>query len=161
MDRTVLSGVSGTFIIDESVTFGSTGATGTLRRINGSSYYISIPALPEGVTRDNLAGEVLMGGVSAATGTVTSTTIVEFIIGEAVVGSLTSAAAVVHQQSPLVADNPTGAFGPNELGVGQVSGATAKLGGSPAYSGLVVITVENEFGRRNIGDSLVKAFTYF
>ena len=161
MDRVVVSGVSGTFVADESVTFGSTGATGTLRRLDGNDLYVALSALPGGVTRETLVGEVVTGGTSGATATTVSSAKIDMLIGEEVIGQSSGAHATVKSQFPMLVDNPTGAFGPDELVVGQASGATVKLTGSPAYSGAVDVTVSNEFGQRADGGSLPSGFSYF
>lgn len=63
----VLSGVSGTFEVDETITGGTSGATATLRLIDGGDYYF----LDNSATPFQVA-ETITGGTSGATGTVAS-----------------------------------------------------------------------------------------
>lgn len=63
----VLSGVSGTFQVDETITGGTSGATATLRLIDGGDYYF----LGNSSTPFQ-AAETVTGGTSGATATVSS-----------------------------------------------------------------------------------------
>lgn len=63
----VLSGISGTFVTDETITGGTSGATATVRRVDGGDIWF----LDNSSTPFQVA-ETVTGGTSGATGTVAS-----------------------------------------------------------------------------------------
>lgn len=158
MYKLTLSNVSKAFTVDEPVAFSVPGVSGVLRRIDSSNYMFHIANPPEDL--DSLLGATASGSQTSATGKVAGISKVDFVVGEGVMGATSGAGGVVKSTSPLVINQPTAAFAPDELVVGNVTGATARLASAP-YSGAVNVTVENVNGQRSDGSStLVKGFTY-
>jgi hypothetical protein len=154
--RLVLTPLLGSLSLDESFTAGN-GSTGTIRRISGSTHSVFFSSLVGSLSA--LVGTNIVGG-SGAVATVTSASAPNFQAGEMVSGLTNAAVAVVRTSGPLVVDAPTGAFVEDELVLGATSGAVVRLAPSAPYSGAVEISVENEYGRRVTGSSLVGALTY-
>ncbi len=157
--KATLGGVSGTLLVDEAFTVGTTGASGSIRHIDGSTYLLHIPTIP--TPAPELIGEWLTGGTSSATGRIDALDPTALLPGEQVVGQTTGAIAVVAKAAPVVVTTPTDGFGANELVLGQASGNGVVLGPSPAYSGAVDVVVENELGQRSSGSTLAGGYTYF
>jgi hypothetical protein len=154
--RLVLTPLLGSLSLDESFT-AVNGSTGTVCRISGSAHNVSFSTLVGSLSA--LVGTNIVGG-SGAVATVSSASAPNFQAGEMVSGLTNAAVAVVRASGPLVVDAPTGAFVEDELVLGATSGAVARLAPSAPYSGAVEICVENEYGRRVAGSSLVGALTY-
>lgn len=135
------------------------GSTGQVRFIEGQNLWAHFEALTE--TLPEMIGSVITGGSSGSTATLTSIELAEFEPGETLVG-LTSGATgqALLDTHGLKVDSPTNGFAPNELVRGVNTLSIVRLGASPAYSGVVNITVENEFGQRVHGGVLVDAYTY-
>jgi len=155
--KLTLNVTPGVLAVDEAVT-SDAGSTGVIRLIEGSTYWIAFANLAE--TLDEMIGTNLTGGVSGGVASVVIATAVEFLVDEAVTGQSSGAFAVVRDAQPLVVTSPTTGFAPNELVRGDSSDALVKLTSSPAYSGLVDVSVENEYGQRLTGASLPGAYTY-
>lgn len=82
-----------------------------------------------------------------------------FIVGEEVRGQSSGCRAVVKSLSPFVVSAPTQALSPFEEVHGVSSTAQLRLQANP-YSGAVDVTVENEYGKRLVGGTLVGGFIY-
>jgi hypothetical protein len=172
-----LSIISGSLGIDEAITT-SNGSTGVIRHINGNVYTVVFQALVEELghafkqppkkaknpahERAQLTGSTLVGGVGGGTAIITNADLLTFIDGELVTGLTTRATGLARGSNSdvLIVDSPTASFGPDELVKGSTSGAMVRLSGSPAYSGKVDVTVENEYGQRLAGGTLSGAYTY-
>jgi len=161
LSRLVVAVTNGSFQVGESITT-SDGSTGVVRHIASSVFMVYMSTLVTSL--DDLVGLTVSGGSSGATGTINAVSMPLFSDGEIGRGttSLTSGLMRDSAATPYapVVDNPTDSFAPGELVEGTVSGAMVKLSGSPAYSGLVDITVENEYGQRDSGNTLEDAYTY-
>jgi len=155
--KLTLSIVSGSIAVDEAVT-SDAGSSGVVRLIEGDTYWIAFGSLAEEL--DDMVGTNLIGGTSGGAASVDTITAVDFQAGEVVTAQTSGAFAVVRDPLPLVVKEPTAGFAPGELVRGDVSDALVKLTSSPAYSGLVDVTVENEHGQRVTGGSLPDSYTY-
>ena len=82
-----------------------------------------------------------------------------FSDGEFVYGISSAAQGTLRLTYPLLVDAPSNNFVPFEVFKGGASQAVARLG-NPAYSGLVDVSVENEYGQREFGGALLGGFTY-
>lgn len=154
--RLVFTPVMGAFSVGESFSSGN-GSTGTIRRSVGNQHDVFFSALVSGLA--DLVG-VNVVGTSGAVATITAWAAPRLQPGEMVSGASSAAVAVVRTAAPLVVDAPTGPFVENELVLGAKSGAVVRLAPTAPYSGAVQITVENEYGRRDVGSSLVGALSY-
>jgi len=148
---------SGSLALDEAVVTAG-GSNGVIRQITGSTYMVVFQILVE--TPSAMAGTTLLGGVGGGTAIINTAELAAFGDGECVFGLTSGASGSARGGSLLIVDAPTNSFAPNELVKGSISGAMVKLGGSPANSGLVDVSVENEHGRRLVGGSLEGAYTY-
>jgi len=155
--KLTLSVVSGSLAVDEAVT-STAGSSGVIRLIEGSVYWIAFGTLVEEL--NDMVGTNLTGGGSGGVRQVDAAVEVPFTVGENVIGLSSVVVGVVRSDTPLAVVAPTGGYAPNELVQGASSGALAKLTSSPAYSGLVDVSVENEFGQRLAGGSLPGVYTY-
>jgi len=155
--KLTLNVAPGALAVDEAVT-SDAGSTGVIRLIEGSTYWIAFANFAE--TLNEMIGTNLTGGVSGGVASVVIASAVEFLVDEVITGQTSGAFAVVRDAEPLVVTSPTAGFAPNELVRGDFSDALVKLTSSPAYSGLVDVTVENEYGQRPTGASLLGAYTY-
>jgi hypothetical protein len=155
--RLTLSLTSGSLAVDEAVT-SEAGSSGLIRLIDGNIYWIAFTNFSE--TLDELIGTNLVGGGSGGTASVDAATAMDFNVGEVVTGLSSGAFAIVQDAPTLVVKSPTAGFAPDELVRGDNSGALVKLTSSPAYSGLVDVSVENEHGQRLTGASLPDTYTY-
>lgn len=158
MVELVFESVTGSFTPNESFTVAGSVASGMVRVVNGTTLTVSINAIV--VKLSELSGILVVGGSSGAYGNVLTAQMILFQAGEQITGLASGARGVLLDGPTFVIDQPTGGFAPNELVVGTASGATAKLAASPAYSGAVDVTVENEYGRRDSGGKLVLGYTY-
>ena len=147
----------GSLSVDEAIT-STAGSTGTIRHIDGNQYMVAFVNLAE--LLEDMVGTSVIGGGSGGVATVTAASKPEFQVGESLNGLTSGSVGVVRTVVPLVVDSPSGGFSPNEVVSAPISGAFVKLGGSPAYSGLVDVIVENEYGQRASGGVLVGAYTY-
>lgn len=153
----VVTPISGTFQANEAFT-SPAGSTGTIWKAEGNKHWVQINyRAPEDV---GLVGMGMTGGTSGAIGTVASLTTTMFLPGENIIGLTSAAQGVIRTRNPLVVDAPSNGFAPSEYVRGTASNTLAKLTTSPAYSGLVDITVENEYGQRKTGGALLGAYTY-
>jgi len=154
--KLTLSITSGSLSIDEAITT-TAGSSGIVRQIIGSDYWIAFANFAE--TLEAMVGTNLVGGGAGGTASISAATAVAFAVDEVVTG-LSSGAFAVFRDFPLVVNSPTAGFAPSELVRGDTSGALVKLTSSPAYSGLVDVTVENENGQHSVGGALSGAYTY-
>jgi len=151
-----LRSITGTFLVGDTV---STAARllGVLRDIEGASYLIGWRNLT--TTAKSLVGtrvESSSGGSAIiATGSLPS-----FIDGEALVGQRSGARAVARNVDSLVAAAPSAAFVSGEIVRGGASGACVLLSGLAPYTGVVDVSVENEYGQRVVGGVVKNGFTY-
>jgi len=155
--RLTLTITSGSLSVDEAVTTDA-GSTGLIRLIDGNFYWIAFTNRSE--TLDEMVGTSVVGGGAGGTATIDAAMEVDLNVGEVVTGLSSGAFAVVRDLAPLVVKEPTAGFAPDELVRGDISGALVKLTSSPAYSGLVDVSVENEHGQRLTGASLPDAYTF-
>jgi hypothetical protein len=152
---------------------GITGMTfGSGSRTGGEALYINGSALDVGTLSVKFGGK-LVQQVTNRTGTqarvvtpvgqytfnVLETITPGFVVGEGVTGLTSGARGAIKSLSPFVVDAPTRAFVANEEVVGTASGASLRLKAIP-YSGAVDVTVENEYGQRVSGGTLVNGFSY-
>lgn len=161
LSRLVVSVSGGVFQADETV-IAQDGSTGVLRHISGTVYMVYMATIVTSL--NGLIGRTLSGATSGATGTITAASTPVFAAGEVGRGITSYANGLMRSSAedpynPIV-DQPTDAFVPAELVEGLTTGAMVKLTGSPAYSGLVDVVVENEYGCRAAGEVLVGAYTY-
>lgn len=154
--KIVLAPVLGSFSVGETVTAAS-GSTGIVRAISGAQHFVYFSTLIESASE--LVG-VYVSGSSGAVATVSAASLPIFQEGEQLHGHASAAVATVLSIAPLVVGAPTAGFSPGELVQGATSGATVKLDPTTPYSGLVDISVENEYGRRESGGTLAGAFTF-
>jgi hypothetical protein len=154
--RLVLTPLLGSFSVGESFTTNG-GGTGVVRRINGNQHAVFFANIASGLS--SLVGTSIVGN-SGAVATVASADIPRLQVGEVVSGSISAAMAVVRTVSPLRVDSPTCGFVVDELVTGTTSGAVVRLAATAPYSGAVAITVENEYGKRLVGSSLINVLSY-
>ena len=147
----------GTISVDENVTTPA-GSTGIVRRVEGSTYWVAFASLNESL--EDMVGVNMVGGTSGGFATIDAVSLPVFEIGEQVSGGTSVAQATVKTSSPLTVEGPTQGFAPQELVLGNASNALVRLTASPAYSGLVDVSVENEHGQRLAGGNLPDAYTY-
>lgn len=153
----VVTRISGTFQANEAF-ISPAGSTGVIWKVEGNKHWVQIDYhAPEDVA---LVGMGMTGGTSGAIGTVASLTTTMFLPGENIIGLTSAAQSVIRTRNPLVVDAPSSGFAPSEYVRGSASDTLARLTGSPAYSGLVDVTVENEYGQRKTGGALSGAYTY-
>jgi hypothetical protein len=149
--RLILTGVTGNFSLGESIT-GPGGSTGTIRVKNENVLHVLI------ASGTFLAGQQIRGGRNGAAAMVAGSTIPVLIGGEQIDGQTSGARAAM--ALPDKANNPTKSFSPGEFILGQASGTYAKLG-VPAHPVVFDVSVENEYGQRPGGTSiLTAAYTY-
>lgn len=148
---------SGSLALNEAVTTDG-GSVGVIRRIDGSTYNVIFQTIRE--TPTEMVGTSLIGGGTGGTASIDTASLPSFADGEQALGLSTSAIGVARGGTLLTVDNPTTSYASDELVKGESSGAMVKLGGSPAYSGLVDVTVENENGQRVTGGTIDGAYTY-
>lgn len=148
---------AGSLAVDEAITTDA-GSTGTIRLIEESAYWVYFASLNE--TLEAMVGTNLTGGGSGGVATVDVVEDPDFAVGETISGLSSAMSGTVRNDSPLRVYAPSGGFSPDELVRGAASNALAKLTSSPAYSGLVDVTIENEHGQLLTGGSLSGAFTY-
>ena len=154
--KLTLDVITGSLSVGEAVTT-LAGSTGTIRLIDGTTYWIAFANFAE--TLEAMVGTSLVGS-SGGTADIDSVEAVPFTVGETVFGLSSVVSGTVREDMPLLVYAPTGGFAPNELIQGADSGALAKLTGSPAYASLVDVSVENEYGQRLTGGTLSGAYTY-
>lgn len=150
--RLTISQPNGAFILDEAISLGKSGV-GRIRKVDGELLYVTVQS-------GELAARLnIVGSASGAAASVINHHIPVFQDGELVIGDSTGASGFIFDQRTVV--EPTGPFAPNELVIGQTSGAIVKLSPSPAFDSLVSVTVENDYGMRADGSScLQRCFTY-
>lgn len=148
---------SGSLAINETV-MAPSGTTGIIRLISGSTYMVAVQTLIGDVS--SLLGVSLTGGSNGAVAQVVSAILPEFNEDELAIGFLSNSSGRVRGAELLALHAPSGPFAPNELVKGSLSGAVVKLSGSPAYSGLVNITVENEHCAAHNISCFAGAYTY-
>lgn len=160
--KLLITKIAGNLINNEAFTIGNTGITGSIRCINSDSIMVAAPSLS---TEDwiRLVGETLQGSSSGASVRISASHVPVFISGEQLVGLLSNSSGVFRADpTSFIVDRPTNSFAPREPVVGLSSGAAIILEKSPAYSGAVDVSVENELGQRLDGSSRIKnGFTYF
>jgi hypothetical protein len=153
LHKLLLSNRTGNITAQQPVQF-SNGSQATVRFVESPLVmWIQFSTITAPITA--FAGSVVTGPTGS--GPVASVTLPAFIVGEGVTGLSSSARGTF--VAPFCADAPSAAFANGELLKGDASGATALLG-TPAYSGAVDVTVENEYGIRQTGGTLVGGFTY-
>lgn len=150
--------VSGSISRNDVVT-ADDGSTGIVRHVNAEDYSIIFQSLTTSV--DGLVGQQLSGSTGGKLN-ITTVRPCKFAPREQVVGlKLGSTANVKYlEDHTLVVDSPSGPFAINESVVGQSTGDTMILTGSPAFDSTVDVTVENSYGIRTVGSALVRAYTY-
>jgi len=114
----------------------------------------------DGSSEDFPNGSSVFGTTSRVTANVVMSTTPQPFKGEIVEGSTSGALAIVSNTSPLEVKRPSRSFAPLEFVIGKSSDAVIRLTSSPAYSGMVDVTVENEFGSRTKGHRLSGGFVY-
>ncbi len=147
---------SGALVLNEAVTTDG-GSVGVIRHIDGSTYMVVFQTLVE--TPAAMVGTSLIGGGTGGTADIDAADLLAFTDGEQVLGLSSGAYGVARGGTLLTVDNPTTSYASDELVKGETSGAMVKLTGSPAYSGLVDVTVENEHGQR-VDGTLIGVYTY-
>jgi hypothetical protein len=133
------------------------GSTGTIVLTTSTHYVATFATLVDGLAA--LVGTNIVGS-SGAIATVTAANAPSLTPGEAINGSTSATVATVATTGSLSVTSPTGGFAPGELIIGSASGAVLKLDPVAPYTGEVDVSVENEYGRRQTGSTLVGAFTY-
>lgn len=146
---------SGSLSAGEAVTTAD-GSTGIVRYV-GSTFMIALQSRVG--TIESMVGTIMTGAGGGAA-TIDAITLPTFLPGEGVTGLTSGTGAVLRTNLPIVVDTPSGAFAVNELVKGDASGAMVRLTASPAYSGIVDVSVENENGQRVVGGLLPGAYTY-
>lgn len=149
--------VGGGFQAGETIS-SANGFTGTVQKVDSPKIMVSLAGASGSL--DALVGVTISGGSSGTHATVVGAMNVEFLVGEPVEGLSSKARGTVVSKFPLQIAAPSAGFAPQELVQGQMSKALCKLKTSPAYSGQVSVTVENDYGQRPTGSVLVGAYTF-
>jgi hypothetical protein len=153
LHRVRLTNLTGTMSVGSTLNF-TDGSRATIRHVDGpTAYWVRFTVLKTSLAV--LAGQVASGPTGS--GPVAEVTAPSLIPGEGLTG-MTSGARGAYV-APFSINAPSGVFAASEVVRGDASGSCALLG-SPAISGLVDVTVENEYGRRHTGGTLVGGFTY-
>jgi hypothetical protein len=153
-DNLTLHISGGPLVVDEAFT-ATNGTTGVIRKIEGTTHWVTFANYA-----GSIVGSTITGSTSGASATVETMTSPTLLVGEIVVGASSAAQGTVRSMHPFVVDSPSNGFAPEELVYGIASKTVVRLSTSPAYSGVVDITVENEYGQRKTGNKLVGAYTY-
>lgn len=153
LHRVRLANLAGTLSVGTTLMF-TDGSRATIRRVDSPTvYWVRFSVLKNSLAA--LTGQVASG--SGGSGPVAEVTAASLIPGEGLTGMTSGARGALI--TPFRVSAPSGEFAAGEVVRGDASGACALLG-SPAVSGLVDVTVENEYGRRHTGGTLVGGFTY-
>jgi hypothetical protein len=151
--RLRLTNTVGTITVGQTIRT-TNGSLATVRFFEGpTSFQVQFTSLTGTATA--LAGQV--ASTPTGSGPIATVTTSPLITGEGLTGLQSGARGAFIAPSAVIA--PVGNFLANETVRGDASGSCAALG-TPAVSGLVDVTVENEYGRRHTGGTLVGGFTY-
>lgn len=151
--RIRLNNANGIISAGDLVRF-TNGSTGIVRHADDlSSLWVEFTSLVG--PSSGLVNQTL--GAPKGAGVVAGATAPDFIPGEGITGLSSGARGTCIK--PFGVSAPSTAFVANEIVRGEASGTCARLGATP-YSGRVNVTVENEYGQRQIGGTLVGGYTY-
>jgi hypothetical protein len=152
LHKITLNSKAGAFSLNDIVWFDNR-SSGVIRHIEASTLWIHLLALTSPASA--IAGQVVHA--PHGSGRVESVVAASFLPGESVRGLTSGSRGAIIE--PLGVTAPSAHFVADEIIRGDASGSCAVLG-TPAHSGRVSVTVENEYGLRSVGGTLVGGFTY-